>query len=311
MEEPTRRYVTAALVVVMALAAAALFAALATAPAASARSSDHGASFAVKCGFSHRSKDDPIVHPGERDAAHSHDFFGNRSTDAFSTYESLLTTEKDPTTTCLRPEDKAAYWFPTVSWNDGQGIKELTPDRAVFYYRAGGKDHRKVKPYPAALKVIAANGRYISWMCGQKDTAKGSRTPPRQCDTGTLGVRVIFPDCVAVARDGEPLLDSDNHRSHIAYSRVRDGKRRCPRSYSLSVPQLTINANFTIGTDEGEVTLSCDEGDCGPSTMHADFFNAWDQTELDRLVEVCINDVPYRKPRPPECQSSFVPPPPP
>jgi hypothetical protein len=35
-----------------------------------------------------------------------------------------------------------------VTWTNDQGINELTADRAVFYYRAGGKDYKKVKPYP-------------------------------------------------------------------------------------------------------------------------------------------------------------------
>jgi hypothetical protein len=46
-------------------------------------------SFGIRCDFSHRNSDDPIVHPGNPGAAHSHDFFGNTSTDAFSTLESL------------------------------------------------------------------------------------------------------------------------------------------------------------------------------------------------------------------------------
>jgi Domain of unknown function (DUF1996) len=45
--------------------------------------------FTVTCEFSHRSADDPIVFPGQIGAAHSHDFFANRSTSADSTYESL------------------------------------------------------------------------------------------------------------------------------------------------------------------------------------------------------------------------------
>ena len=57
-------------------------------------------------------------------------------------------------TTCTRPLDKAGYWMPTVKWN-GQTIN---PDRAVFYYRAGGKDHKKVKPFEAGLKMITNPG---------------------------------------------------------------------------------------------------------------------------------------------------------
>ena len=45
--------------------------------------------FVTRCNYSHTNSDDPIVHAGKPGAAHSHDFFGNRSTDHASTYESL------------------------------------------------------------------------------------------------------------------------------------------------------------------------------------------------------------------------------
>ena len=293
----TRRTVT---LVFVAVFGAALAAVLATAPAASAASSDHGASFAVRCDFSHRSSDGPIVHPGEPGAAHSHDFFGNVTTDAFSTYDDG--TEHDlfrKDTTCRRlddtiPPDTAGYWMPTLSWD---GVVRDS-NRAVFYYRAGGKDHRKIKPFPAGLKVITADAGHISWRCGRADNGKGSRNPPTHCVGGELGLRIIFPDCSNGHRD------SANHRSHMAYSRPRDGKVRCPRFHSRSVPVLTMNVTFPIPTTPGEVTLSSDEpGDPGGSTIHADFFNAWDQPTLEYLVRHCINNVPPSRPRPAECQA--------
>ena len=306
---PARRSGTRAamLVAVAVLAAvASLLATLAAAPSSSARSSDHGASFAVRCDYvlepDRRLPDDPIVHPGMPGMAHSHDFFGNLTTNAHSTYESLLGQE----TTCTRPKDTAAYWIPTVSWKDQNGTQTLTSNRAVFYYRAGGKDHKKVKPFPAGLKIIADAEKRVTWRCGQTDNGGGSQNPPSRCDVPEpeLGVRIIFPDCLDVARNGEPRVDSDNHRSHMAYSRRIDGKVRCPRSYPRSVPVLTMNATFPIPNTPGKVTLSSG----GASTMHADFFNAWDQEELNRLVVSCINQVPPSKPRPEECQVNPPPP---
>ena len=280
--ETRRRRHGAAMVLVL---AGALVAALTAASTAFASSTDHGASFAVRCDFSHRLSDDPIVHPGVPGAAHSHDFFANDSTDANSTAESL----RAATTTCTRTADTAAYWLPTLSWNGQQ----LDSNRAVFYYRSGGKNHETIKPFPAGLKVIAADQKRIWWRCGRPDKGGGTHAPPKQCDTGELGVRILFPDC------SNGHLDSTNHKSHMAYSRIRDGKVRCPRSYPRPVPALTMNVTFPIPDGPGEVTLS--SGDA--STMHADFFNAWDQDALAALVEDCINDVPPSKPRPPECQA--------
>ena len=48
-----------------------------------------GGNFVVDCGFTHRSSDDPIVSPGIPGAAHDHSFFGNETTDAFSTAATL------------------------------------------------------------------------------------------------------------------------------------------------------------------------------------------------------------------------------
>jgi hypothetical protein len=263
----------------------ALLVALTTAPTASGASRDHGASFAVRCDFSHRNSDDPIVHPGKQGAAHSHDFFGNRSTKYDSTYESLLTADEG--TTCSREADKAAYWMPTVKWN---GIT-LDSNRAVFYYRAGGKDHTKVLAHPAALKVVTPPGKKVSWRCGRK--GGGAKRPPSRCSRKVLGVRVIFPDC------SNGKLDSYNHRAHMAYSRQIDGKVRCPRSHPRSVPVLTMNVTFPLPTNRGPVKLSSGR----PSTMHADFFNAWRQETLKILVRHCINNVPPGQRRPPECRA--------
>ena len=102
------------LVVGVAAAAACLIALTwAKAPAASAQEeSENEPSFVVRCDFSHRNSDDPIVHPGEPGAAHSHDFFGNKSTYASSSYDILRAAD----TTCSRTADKASYWIPTVKW---------------------------------------------------------------------------------------------------------------------------------------------------------------------------------------------------
>src|SRR5215208_6381268 len=110
--------------------AVALLVALASAPSASAASFEHGASFAVRCGFSHRAQVDPVVAPGVSPgdtSAHLHDFFGNTTTNASSTYDTMTTIDpNDPHTTCSRPEDTGGYWTPTVSWKDKNGLQPLT-----------------------------------------------------------------------------------------------------------------------------------------------------------------------------------------
>ena len=292
----SRRMVLPLIAALLAFATATLLAfaaSLANAPAASAQmeasmESDEP-SFGVRCDFSHRNTDDPIVYPGKQGAAHSHDFFGNRSTKYNSTYTSLLkaTTSGDPDgTTCTRPKDKSAYWIPTVKWN-GTNIKA---NRGIFYYRANGKTPGEVQAHPAGLKVVPNTS--FEWRCGVGGT--WSSTAPTQCSNGQLDVRIMFPDC----SNGQ--LDSADHRSHMAYAGLSDGIRKCPSAHPTPVPTLSAIISFAIPTSAGKVTLSSGEA----STLHADFFNAWDQAELKRLVKLCINDytTPEARLRPEDCK---------
>jgi hypothetical protein len=202
-----------------------------------------------------------------------------------------------------------------VSWKDQNGTQTLTANCAVFYYRAGDKDYRTVKPCRANLRIITAkniNGSRIRWYCGTGDDKAGSADPPAQCSGGVLGLKIIFPDCVAEESPGVQKIDSTDdpdptrvHKSHMARSVAQsNGTRVCPSTHPIPVPTLTINANFPIPTTQGQVTLSSDEPTDPPgSTMHSDFWNTWDQAELERLVVECINEVPPTDPRLEQCRA--------
>jgi uncharacterized protein DUF1996 len=275
----------AALLAFSAASVVTFVASLTKAPAASAQTiqnPDHSY-FIARCDFSHRSYDDPIVYPDQPGAAHRHDFFGNKSTNYQSTYNKLLAAN----TTCLRSGDKSAYWIPTVKWN-GQTLKA---DRGLFYYGAGNKDPAKVKAPPAGLKVVADT--HATWRC-QTDAAF-TEVPPTQCPDGQLNVHIDFPDC----SDGR--RDSADHRKHMAYSvRPSDGgPNQCPDAHPTPVPMLTVSIRFPIPTTAGTVTLSSGAA----STMHSDFFNAWSQETLERLVMNCINEYsPTTREWPTQCQ---------
>ncbi len=251
------------------------------APAASAQEGGpaNEPAFIVRCDFSHRNNDDPIVHPGKRGAAHSHDFFGNTSTNYASTYDTLQAAG----TTCVRPADKASYWIPTVSW----GSRTLTASRGVFYYRAAGKDPKTIKAHPAELKVIP--NTKVSWRCVG---GTYSSTPPSWCSNGKLGLRIIAPDC----SNGQ--IDSTDHRSHMAYA----SRNKCPSTHPIPVPSLRMIMEFPIPTTWGRVTLSSGEA----STMHADFYNAWDQAVLEEMVRDCINAYDPNVARPSKCKAPGV-----
>lgn len=233
--------------------------------------------FVVECELSHTAGDDPIVHAGHAGMSHLHDFFGNEATAAGSTYADLI----DAGTSCQKRSDTAAYWVPALVDGDGESI---APVRSVAYYRAGaGIDPATVRPYPPDLMMIAGDSEatgeqptsVVAWTCN----AGGSRLPaPPDCGP-TAGLRLIvtFPDCW----DGE-RTDSDDHRSHMSYSHAG----ACDADHPVPVPQLQFAVDYPIVGDESALTLAS-----GPVyTAHADFWNVWDQTALEREVELCVVD---------------------
>jgi hypothetical protein len=235
--------------------------------------------FVSACTFSHRGPDDPIVKPDQPGASHSHDFFGNVTTAANSTFDSL----RLGSTTCSRPKDTAAYWAPTLLL-DGQAV---TPIGINAYYRTGRRDPAAIQPFPSGLKIVAGNSkatgpqsaRVVTFSCrGMTEPKQASSSVVPTCATGRglgLAMSIHFPDCW----NGKDL-DSADHQSHMAYS-VRGV---CPAGYPVSVPALTVHVKYAIAGGPG-VSLSS-----GPAyTAHADFFNAWDQAELTKLVRNCIN----------------------
>ncbi len=237
----------------------------------------HGA-FQVACRFSHTNSDDPIVYPGKVGAAHQHQFFGNRTTNAHSTRASLL----GEATTCSRPGDTAAYWTPSLL-NNGQRV---TPDRLIAYYRSSRiKDVKTIKPFPRNLRMIAGSHmgsaanpqstEFVSWKCG--DGLDGTAKPPASCGD-LLRLRIEFPNCW----DGRNL-DSADHKSHMTYA--PSSGRGCPTSHPVAVPSLHLNFKWKVSGPLSGVALSSG----GVHSAHADFFNSWNQDAQAQLVRQCLN----------------------
>ncbi len=234
----------------------------------------HDGIFLSVCPPSHTATDDPIVHPGEPGASHQHEFFGNRTTDADSTYASL----RAGGTTCRIAADTAAYWVPTL-YDDGQRVAPLKVN--AYYLRGGGRG--PVAAFPAGLKVIAGNSgatmaqstRVTGWKCSGIRPLTLS-ADPIACPAGSHAVLVIrFPECW----NGKDL-DAVDHQSHMAY-RVRGA---CPAGYPVRVPRLSLNLHYQLPDVTG---LTLASGSI--TSAHADFFNAWNQTVLARLVRTNLN----------------------
>lgn len=227
----------------------------------------------VPCGFSHRSRDDPIVYPKQRGRSHDHTFFGNRSTGAFSTPASL---RADRRTTCGQPADTAAYWAPTLF----VARRAVPPVVMVATYRR--LTSVPVRPFPAGLKMVAGDAsaraaqssEVAFWSCASAPDLRSSTIPACPGARRGLQLHVNFPDCW----DGK-RLDSANHQSHMAYS----SEGACPASHPVAVPSLSVQISYPVSGGPSARLSS------GRFSAHADFVNAWDQGTLAGLVDRYFN----------------------
>lgn len=231
--------------------------------------------FRADCLFSHRLMDDPIVRPGLPGAFHSHDFFGNRSTDALSSIATL----RRGRSSCDPEADRSAYWVPTLY--DARG-RALTATAFSAYYTTRITRRKHVQPFPRGLKMLAGDmearapgtGPLVAaWAClGSRIVAAATIG---RCPAGSrLELRLRFPDCWN-GRD----LDSRDHRRHVAYS----VGGRCPRSRSVAVPALELRVVYPTRGSSGMSLAS------GPSfTAHGDFIDAWSPADLGRRVRRCL-----------------------
>jgi Domain of unknown function (DUF1996) len=279
---------TRALLGLVALVAAVLVAAVLVAPVQQAQASSPG--WITICPATHRLSDDPIVYPGQPGASHLHQFFGNRSVNAYSTYTSMLA----GSTSCGTTTDKAGYWVPAL-YEDGRYISPVglradgKPTRTSFYYRADNvsssyKAAHPVESFPRNFRMIAGTahahsiaeqpklGKEIYWGCSDNSTSKLKL--PQSCSSGAITLHVGFPNC------WNGKVTGTNDTPNVVYP----SSGACPRTFPRVLPRVIYRVEYPVGKTTGTITLSS-----GPSyTIHADFWNTWRQVTLNRLVGTCL-----------------------
>ncbi len=222
--------------------------------------------FLSHCVFSHRAPSDPIVHP-KMTGSHSHDFFGNLTTNADSTTSSL----QNQGTSCQVLGDTAAYWVPTLYAN-GTAIEAAD---SLSYYRTYSSG--SIATMPIGLKIVAGGADHVRWTCFSHGMGSALANSPRPCRSDErVAMGVTFPECW-----NGSALDSADHRSHMAYA----VDHVCPNGFPTVVPRLALwilYKPFQKGS-----TLSFSSG--GVETAHADFFNAWDKNVQQKLHTYCLD----------------------
>jgi hypothetical protein len=289
--------------------------------------------FRINCDFAHASYDDPVVHPGATGADHLHRFYGNKATDAHTTWSSLYAS---PDSSCQgNTVNASAYWIPALlapSYDEhtderlldanGEPAWEVVPavvgndDEAheVFYYSAGVDDLASIQNLPSGLRMIAGEAAstpdspvgdtaIARWHCQSWDSSDGenprfSATIPECVEPDRLRMDLFFPSCW----DGVNL-DSDDHRSHMAYPVSEGGPdgTHCPDSHPVPVlrpsyhyawPVLPGNSDPATQSSRGwrlasdGYTASTDTP--GGLSLHGDWFNAWEPEVLQAVLENCV-----------------------
>jgi hypothetical protein len=238
--------------------------------------------FVLRCTYSHTLADDPIVFPGQPGASHAHDFFGNTGVDAFSTMASMLAGE----TTCRVPSDTAGYWAPQAYLN---GVP-ITPTVMRIYYL--GPKTGTVETIPPGLQIIGgsreaaspADNPHVSWGCGQTKAVKTPREDlPYDC---TPWAEHAFVDGIVASIDF-PSCWNGSGLGPDAVAYPVNGF--CPAGFPHVIPKLSERVHFGIMNPlnpDGSLAFTLSSGPA--YTLHADFWNTWQQERLDQLVADCL-----------------------
>ncbi|MFI9046693.1 DUF1996 domain-containing protein [Streptomyces sp. NPDC053427] len=253
--------------------------------------------FTTECGRNeegHFNPDNVIVTPGVSNGAHhTHDYVGNRSTDGFSTDQSLAASD----TTCDNG-DLSTYYWPVLRKLDGNAEQKpgaaqdanvgsvLTPATVTLTYR--GSQAGQVRAMPRFLRIITGDAKAFtngtananaSWSCtGFEDRQLKDRYP--LCPQGSQVVRnFAFQNCW----DGRST-DSANHRTHVAFS---DRNGTCPQGFT-AIPQLVERITYDVPQGQSFAVDSFPEQLHKPVTDHGDFINVMPDDLMNKAVD-CIN----------------------
>ncbi|MEU7554964.1 DUF1996 domain-containing protein [Streptomyces sp. NPDC044571] len=265
------------------------------------RSGASTGSFSVQCGRNengHFNPDNVIVAPGVSNGAHHmHDYVGNKTTDAFSTNNSLAASG----TTCTNG-DQSTYYWPVLRLRDGRAERDakapgggqdanvgtiLRPKQVTIDFK--GSPVGKVVAMPRFLRIITGDAKAFtngpgnanaSWSCtGFENRQLKDKYPV--CPKGSDVVRTFtFQSCW----DGKNI-DSANHRTHVAFAN-RDGS--CKAGFK-ALPQLVQRITYSVPPGSRFAVDSFPEQLHKPVTDHGDFINVMSDGLMDKAVR-CIND---------------------
>jgi len=225
---------------------------------------------------------DPIVDP-PAGTAHLHDFIGNRSTNADSTFESLVA---NTSTSCATPSYTSADWFPDIR-ETGQR-RPVPVLHANVYYAGDGTQ----EPFPDGLQLIGMPpAGDIDYRCGgPKGTLYEEPDGLIGCRAQQYRIRIQFPNCW--------------NKTGLTPNDTVYEPRQCPPDFPHEFHQTRVAIHY-LNRDRRvtEILVSAGAGEWRDiSYMHADIFTAF-QPEFRDLLDRCGVTQPQSGPIPKACRT--------
>jgi len=192
---------------------------------------------------------DPIVAPGVR-SAHEHCFYGAVGVAETETSADLRTKP----TTWVEQGNHTGIWIPCL-YENGTLVQPATTKHLLAYY----------KPVSCVEQVPPENTAGVTHEYGYRNTIGGgafSLTPPASSSSGYLVVTLFW-------RADRDLPGAGCFPTVQAYIRLAIGTGPI--------------GNITLGGPVNGV-----DGALGPTTMHGDYFWAWDRDVFERFLANCV-----------------------
>jgi len=273
--------------------------------------------FRFICGAGHLGYDDPIVYPCKPGISHLHQFYGNTSTNAYSTFDTLRANGKS---TCANgtdsPANRSAYWTPAML--DGKG-NVVQPDYEAVYYKrrplsdpkcsltsGDPKAEGNCVPIPSGIQFTfgfdptnanAPKTGAGSWNCDGKGATQGAYPDiPSAKPFCPVGAQLLAELNAPSCWDGKNI-DASDHRSHVAYPSYGSwGYLKCDAQHPFVIPTFHLAIAYTVapGDDLSLWTLSSDM--LAPNqphgyTLHGDYKEAWDDSVKTMWTQGCVDNL--------------------
>ncbi len=227
----------------------------------------------VYCTVSHFAHGDPIS-AGPATGAPLTLYWGNTAADRSATAAELPDVGNS---TCEGGiSDRSAYWMPALFDASGQVV---LPEQAWVEYKtfgSAGFDRSLINPIPSGLQMLS-----------DPAVANSDRNNGGSGGGAATDLVVRFPECLAVGADGNPILSSPDHTSHLSFAGA-DTTSGCPASHPYRIPQISYKLTYDVPVTSGWRLSSGHEEGAGLEGLTGGFVAGWDPAAMDLMVRCTV-----------------------